>query len=121
MTAAETPVDQFKRSTAAVLRAIAEREDVTVAYASEPPGISGTRARLPLPPRDLPAEVAAQVRGAADSIALRLQHHDAAIHGRRLPVGEQARAVFEAVEQARVEAIGAKAMVGVAENLGAHL
>ncbi len=121
MTAAETPVDQFKRSTAAALRAIAEREDVTVTYASEPPGISGTKARLPLPPRDLPAEVAAQVRGAADAIGLRLKHHDAALHAKRMPIGDQARAVFEAVEQARVEAIGANRMAGVAENLTAAL
>src|SRR5579862_4233575 len=116
-----TPTDSFKRATAATLRSLAERDDVTVTYAAEPPGLSGTKARLPLPPRDLPAETAAQIRGAADSMALRLRLHDAEIHARRLPAGEQARAVFEAVEQARVEAIGANAMVGVAENLAANL
>jgi cobaltochelatase CobT len=121
MTTADSPIDQFKRSTAATLRALAEREDVTVTYAAEPPGLSGTKARLPLPPRDLPADIAAQVRGAADAIGLRLKHHDPALHARRLPVGDQARAVFEAVEQARIEAIGARLMVGVAENLGAAL
>jgi cobaltochelatase CobT len=121
MTTADSPIDQFKRSTAATLRAIAEREDVSVTYATEPPGLSGTKARLPLPPRDLPADVAAQVRGAADAIGLRLKHHDPALHAKRLPAGDQARAVFEAVEQARIEAIGARRMVGVAENLGAAL
>jgi cobaltochelatase CobT len=121
MTAADSPIDQFKRSTAATLRAIAEREDVTVTYAAEPPGLSGTKARLPLPPRDLPADVAAQVRGAADAIGLRLRHHDPALHAKRAPIGDQARAVFEAVEVARVEAIGARLMVGVAENLSAAL
>jgi cobaltochelatase CobT len=121
MSQPDSPIDQFKRSTAATLRAIAEREDVTVTYAAEPPGLSGTKARLPLPPRDLPADVAAQVRGAADAIGLRLRHHDPALHAKRLPIGDQARAVFEAVEQARVEAIGARLMVGVAENLSAAL
>ncbi len=121
MTSAETPAERFKRSTTATLRAIAEREDVTVTYAAEPPGLSGTKARLPLPPRDLPAEIAAQVRGAADAIALRLRHHDPAVHGKRMPSGEQARAVYEAVEQARVEALGARHMVGVSENLAANL
>jgi cobaltochelatase CobT len=121
MTTADSPIDQFKRSTAATLRALAEREDVTVTYATEPPGLTGTKARLPLPPRDLPADVAAQVRGAADAIGLRLKHHDPALHAKRLPAGDQARAVFEAVEQARIEAIGARLMVGVAENLGAAL
>ena len=37
------------------------------------------------------------------------------------PAAEQARAVFEAVEQARVEAIGARRMAGVADNLAAML
>ncbi|MGB8842621.1 MAG: cobaltochelatase subunit CobT, partial [Aliidongia sp.] len=91
MNNAESPIDQFKRSTAATLRAIAEREDVSVTYAAEPPGLSGTKARLPLPPRDLPADIAAQVRGAADAIGLRLKHHDPALHARRQPSGEQAR------------------------------
>ena len=47
------------------------------------------------------------VRGHADSIALRLANHDRQ-GARALPAaGQEARAVFEAVEQARVEAIGA--------------
>jgi cobaltochelatase CobT len=121
MNTAETPAERFKRSTTATLRALAEREDVTVTYAAEAPGLSGTKARLPLPPRDLPADIAAQVRGAADAIALRLRHHDPVVHGRRMPSGEQARAVYEAVEQARVEALGARHMIGVAENLAAGL
>jgi cobaltochelatase CobT len=121
MTQPDSPVEQFKRATSAALRAIAERDDVTVSYATDPPGLSGTKARLPLPPRDFAPEVAAQVRGAADAIALRLRHHDSAIHAKRLPAGDQARAIFEAVEQARVEAIGARQMVGVATNLAAGL
>src|SRR6201996_9216302 len=121
MTNADDPVEEFKRATAATLRAMAERDDVTVAYAADPPGLTGTKARLPTPPRDLPPEIAGQVRGAADAIALRLKHHDPVLHARRLPAGEQARAIFEAVEQARVEAIGARRMVGVADNLTAGL
>ena len=57
---------------------------------------------------------AAIVRGHADSIALKLACHDPAVHRRLVPGGQQARAVFEAVEQARVEAIGARRMAGVA-------
>jgi cobaltochelatase CobT len=61
------------------------------------------------------------VRGHADAIALKLAWHDPAVHRRLVPGGQQARAVFEAVEQARVEAIGARRMLGVASNLGAML
>ena len=116
-----SPTEIFKRATAATLRAIAERDDLTVGFGPEPAGLSGARVRLPNPPRDLPAEEAAQLRGAADSVALRLRYHDDAVHSKRLPGSPLARAVFEAVEQARVEALGARRMAGVAANLAAML
>jgi len=118
---AESPIEVFKRSTAATLRAIAERDDINVVFSADPPGQAGTRARVPLPSRDLPADEAAQVRGAADAIALRYRFHNAQVHARRVPAGEMARTVFDAVEQARVEAIGANRMAGVASNLAAAL
>jgi len=111
----------FKRATAAALRAVAGRGDVTVSFGGEPPGVAGNRARLPAPSRLLnPLEVA-RVRGAADAVALRLHHHDAGLHARRMPMDETARATFEALEQARCEAIGARRMAGVADNLAAAL
>src|SRR4051812_10647051 len=118
----DTPVEIFKRSTAAVVRAIAERDDVTVTYGSEPAGAAGARVKLPAPGRgDIAPREAAQLRGAADAVALRLRYHDEAVHHRRMPSGETARSIFEAVEQARVEALGARRMVGVAANLSAML
>src|SRR5215510_15831343 len=116
-----SPTEIFKRATAATLRAIAERDDVTVGFGPEAAGATGARVRLPNPPRDLPAEEAAQLRGAADSVALRLRYHDDAVHSKRVPGSPLARAVFEAVEQARVEALGARRMAGVAANLEAML
>ena len=85
-----SPTEIFKRATAATLRAIAERDDVTVGFGPEAAGASGARIRLPNPPRDLPADEAAQLRGAADSLALRLRYHDDGVHSRRgawRPVG----------------------------------
>ena len=116
-----SPTEIFKRATAAALRAIAERDDLTVGFGPEQPGLAGNRVKLPNPARDLPADEAAQLRGAADSLALRVRYHDAAVHAKRLPGGPAARAVFEALEQARVEALGARRMVGVAANLSAML
>jgi cobaltochelatase CobT len=116
-----SPTEIFKRATAATLRAIAEREDVTVGFGPEAAGVSGTRVRLPNPARDLPAAEAAQLRGAADSLALRLRYHDDAVHSRRVPGSPLARAVFDAVEQARIEALGSRRMTGVAANLAAVL
>ena len=117
----DTPAETLKRATTACLRAIAERDDVTVSFGGEPPGVAGTRARLPAPSRLPTADEVAKMRGAADAIALRLRYHDAELHAARMPRGEDARAAFEALEQARCEAIGASQMVGVADNLSASL
>ncbi|MBV8889094.1 MAG: cobaltochelatase subunit CobT, partial [Alphaproteobacteria bacterium] len=121
MAQAQSPTEIFKRATAATLRAIAERDDLTVGFGPEPAGLSGQRVRLPNPARDLPADEAAQLRGAADSLALRLRYHDDKVHSHRVPGGPLAKAVFEAVEQARVEALGSRRMSGVAANLAAVL
>ncbi len=117
----ESPVDVFKRATAATLRAVAERSEVTVSFGAEPPGLAGNRARLPMPSRHMSPLDVARVRGASDAVALRMRYHDAQVHAHQMPRGETARAAFEALEQARCEAIGARQMAGVADNLGAAL
>ena len=117
----ESPTEPFKRAVTGCLRALARKPELEVAFAAERPGLMGGKVRLPEPPRKLGKAEAAVVRGHADSIALRLACHDAAVHRRLQPAGQQARAVFEAVEQARVEAIGSRRMDGVAQNLTAML
>jgi cobaltochelatase CobT len=117
----EGPTEPLKRAVAGCMRALARKPDLEVGYASDRPALTGGKARLPEPPRRLhPADVAV-LRGHADSMALRLACHDAAVHRRLAPEGQAARAVFDAVEQARVEAIGARRMEGVASNLSAML
>ncbi|HME28661.1 MAG TPA: cobaltochelatase subunit CobT [Pseudolabrys sp.] len=117
----ESPTEPFKQAVTGCLRALARKPELEVAFAAERPGLMGGKVRLPEPPRKLGKIEAAVVRGHADSIALRLACHDQALHRRLQPAGQQARAVFEAVEQARVEAIGARRMNGVAQNLTAML
>lgn len=117
----ETPLDQFKRATTNAVRALAERKDVLVGFSNEPPGVAGTRAKVPVPALDMDAGKLAVLRGAADAAGLWLRHHDEALHARRAPEGGQAGAVFDALEQARVEALGAREMRGVAQNLEASL
>ncbi len=119
--AKESPTEPFKRAVTGCLRALARKPELEVSFAAERPGLISGKVRLPEPPRKLGKAEAAIVRGNADSIALKLACHDAAIHRRLQPAGQQARAVFEAVEQARVEAIGARRMDGVAQNLTAML
>jgi cobaltochelatase CobT len=117
----ESPAEPFKRAVSGCMRALARQPELEVTFAAERPGLAGGKARLPEPPRKLNAQDVAIVRGHADSMALKLACHDPAVHRRNMPGGQQARAVFEAVEQARVEAIGARRMEGVAQNLSAML
>ena len=117
----EAPAEPFKRSVASCLRAIARSRDLEVTYGSERPSLTPERARLPEPPRKMSAADAAIVRGHADAMALRIACHDQGLHKRLAPEGQAARAVFDSVEQARVEAIGSKRMAGVAGNLSAML
>ncbi len=113
--------EEFKRATAGALRAIARSNEVQVAFQPGPSGLAGKRARLPLPTRALPPAEMARLRGVADSLALRLRHHDDAVHAARMPAQRDARDAYDALEQARVEVIGARHMSGVAANLRAHL
>ncbi|HSR71766.1 MAG TPA: cobaltochelatase subunit CobT, partial [Kiloniellales bacterium] len=117
----ESPIERFRRTTGATVRAIAERNDLTANFAPSAQGLVGNEVRLPLPGRDLPHEDAAQVRGEADSIALRLRFHNDELHRSHRPGGETARQIFDVVEQARCESLGIRRMAGVAENLDAAL
>jgi cobaltochelatase CobT len=113
--------EDFKRATAGALRAIAQVADIQVAYQPGPAGLSGKRARLPAPSRALAAPEMAKLRGAADALALRLRHHDDAIHAARSPASREAREAYDALEQARVESLGAEHMAGVSANLRGKL
>jgi cobaltochelatase CobT len=117
----QSKAEEFKRSTASALRAIAQKSDVQVAYQPGPSSLSGKRARLPSPSRALSAPEVAKLRGAADAIALRLRYHDDAIHSARAPITREARAAYDALEQARVEIVGTAHMAGVAANLRGKL
>ncbi|MEN8196395.1 MAG: cobaltochelatase subunit CobT, partial [Pseudomonadota bacterium] len=118
----DTPVEIFKRANAAAFRAISGHGDADLTYGTDSAkGAEGPRVRVPLPSRELPAGEAAYVRGEADAAALKLRLHDAALHARRRPTGDVAPVLYDALEQARVEALGARKMAGVAENLSAAL
>ena len=117
----EPPTEPFKRALAHATRSLAEQPDLEITFGGDGPRVSGKTAVLPHPPRDLDPREAARIRGMADQIALRIAHHDEAAHARLTPADAVARGVFEAVEQARIEAIGANALGGVRQNLAAAL
>ena len=117
----ETPLDRFKAVLAGTARAIAEEPEVELAFTADAPTQSGKHIKVPMPARALPAEQVAEARGFADGFALRLKHHDSAMHLKGAPAEAVARAVFDAVETARVEALGSRGYAGIADNLAHSL
>ena len=117
----ENPSEPFKRAVGTAVRALSGEPELEVTFSAEPPALRGLKARLPLPSRNLPPSEVAVVRGAGDAYALRRAHHEDKVHDQFKPQSADAASVFEAAEQARVEAIGSIAMKGVADNLAAGL
>ena len=117
----ESPAEPFKRALGLCVRAIAGDEEVQVNYAPGKPEIDGKLVQLPEPSRVPSKREVAVVRGWADSLALTAACHDVRLHNRLAPKAGPARAVFEAVERARVEALGANRMPGMAANLTARV
>ncbi|MBP7253075.1 MAG: cobaltochelatase subunit CobT, partial [Alphaproteobacteria bacterium] len=113
--------ETLRRAVGAALRAIAAQGELDVVYSAEPPGVMGQRVRLPLVSDAPDSGEVAQLRGQADALALKLRHHDPTIFAAQCPSGAAAQAAFVALEQARCQALGARRMVGVRDNLGAYL
>jgi cobaltochelatase CobT len=121
MSAPQNPSDPFKKALAEATRALANDPDLGVTYSADPSGIANDTLRLPQISRRMTRAEVIQARGAADASALRRRFHSDATHARYAPPGEVARALYEACETARCEALGARAMPGVGDNLDARL
>ncbi|MEM9370329.1 MAG: cobaltochelatase subunit CobT, partial [Pseudomonadota bacterium] len=117
----ENPADPFKKALAEATRALAGEEELGVTYSSDPPGKTNSGLRLPQVSRRMTRSEVMLARGTADAFALRERFHNPETHSRYAPNGEMARAIFDALEGARCECIGSRAMDGVAENLDARL
>jgi cobaltochelatase CobT len=113
----DNPLEAFRQVLTGAARAIAREPELELGYTTDAPLTSGKTVKVPMPGRSLAAKEVAEARGYADAAALKLRHHNAGMHARGAPADEVARAVFDAVEQARVEALGARAMAGVRANL----
>jgi cobaltochelatase CobT len=111
------PVEDFRQALEAGMRALGRRAEFQLSYTAERPGCQGDTARVPQPGRALAPEQVAEARGWADSFALRRRLHDAAQHAAVAVNPGLPREMLDAAEQARIEAVGARDMAGVAGNL----
>jgi cobaltochelatase CobT len=114
----ETPLELFKQVLTGTARALAHEPEVELAFTADAPSQAGKNFKVPMPGRLLPPDQVAEARGFADSFALRLKHHNPARHAALRPSEVIAGAAFDAVENARVEALGSRNMAGIAANLG---
>jgi cobaltochelatase CobT len=117
----DNPADPFKKALANATKVMADDADLTVSYSVDPAGISGDAMRLPQVSRRLSREEVLLARGTADALALRHKFHDAGVHARYAPPGDIARDLYEAMETARCEAVGARDMPGTATNIDARI
>lgn len=119
--AAPTPLEALKAVLSGTARAVARDAEVEVAFTADTPHTAGKSIKVPTPGRALPLDQVAIARGFADAAALKMRHHNPALHFAAAPGDAIARSVFDAVEQARIEAIGARSMAGMSDNLSCAL
>jgi len=117
----DNPSDPFKKALAEATRAMAGDDELTVTFTVDPPGCSAETMRLPQVTRRMTRDEVLLARGTADAYALRLRFHSDTTHRHYAPQGEDAAALFEAMETARCEAVGARAMPGTAGNIDAKI
>ena len=117
----EAPTEPLKRAVGLCVRAIAGHADLEVGFAAGTPEYSTGHVQLPEPSRVPSQREIAVIRGWADSFALTAGCHDVRVHNKLAPSAGPARLVFEAAERARVEALGANRMPGMARNLTARI
>lgn len=115
--ATDTLLDQFRDALRGTARALSGDAEVELGFTADAPAASGRHIKVPMPARALPPEQVAEARGFADGFALRMRLHDHALHARNAPADAVARAVFDAAETARVEALGSEGYAGIADNL----
>jgi len=121
MKPSDNPADPFKKALAEATKTLADDRDVTVSYSVDPPGMTAETMRLPQVSRRMTQDEVLLARGTADAFALRRRHHDDGVAARYQPQGQMARDLYEAMENARCEAVGARDMPGTLGNIDAKI
>jgi cobaltochelatase CobT len=117
----DNPAEPFKKALAEATKTMADEPELTVTFSVDPPGMTADTMRLPQVSRRLTREEVLIARGTADAFALRRRHHDDGIAAKYLPQGQMARDLYEAMEMARCEAVGARDMPGTLGNIDAKI
>jgi len=117
----DNPADPFKKALAEATKVMANNPELNVNYTVDPSGISGDSIRLPQISRRMSREEVLVARGTSDALALYHRYHNEKTHARYVPEGGIAQEIYEAMETARCEALGARDMPGTAGNIDAKI
>lgn len=117
----DNPADPFKKALAEATKVMADDPELNVAYTVDPAGMAGDTIRLPQVSRRMTRDEVLLARGTADALAMQRKYHDMNTHARYAPPGDMARSIYEAMEVARCEAMGARDMPGTAGNIDAKI
>lgn len=110
-------MDEFKRALTMAMRSISKQDELTVSFGSDKGNLSGLKARLPMPNKNMDSDQINSLRGEADSLALYLAHHKEVIDEKYSPQGQNAKGIYNSLEKVRCNAIGSSEMAGVSNNL----
>ena len=119
--ASDNPADPFKKALAEATKTMANDPDLTVTFSVDPAGMTKDSMRLPQVSRRMTRDEVLLARGTADAFALKRKFHDESVAARYTPTGALAREIYEAMETARCEAVGARTMPGTAGNIDAKI
>ncbi|WP_281984135.1 cobaltochelatase subunit CobT [Thalassorhabdomicrobium marinisediminis] len=117
----DNPADPFKKALAEATKVMADDPELTVSFTVDPPGATAETVRLPQVSRRMTRDEVLIARGTADAYALRHKYHDAGVAAKYMPQGQMAQDLYTAMENARVEAVGARHMPGTAGNIDAKI
>lgn len=118
---AERGAADFKQSTTACARAIANDPSINIEFDEQAEDVDVRSATLPAFPANASVQQRAETRGRSDALALHRQFHDAKLHQRVQPGTDTSQRCFSLAEQTRIELLGAGQYDGVANNLNAAL
>ncbi|SMX37970.1 cobaltochelatase subunit CobT [Octadecabacter ascidiaceicola] len=117
----DNPADPFKKALAEATKVMADDPELAVTFTVDPPGATQETVRLPQVSRRMTREEVLIARGTADAFALRHKYHDVKVSAKYMPQGQMAQDLYQAMENARVEAVGARHMPGTAGNIDAKI
>jgi cobaltochelatase CobT len=117
----DNPADPFKKALAEATKVMADDPDLSITYSVDPAGQTADSIRLPQISRRMTRDEVLLARGTADAFALRHKFHDPKVNARYMPQGQMAQDLYDAMETARIEAVGAQYMPGTAGNIDAKI